>query len=627
MTNQSIQQDKMLARLDSKLSTLIDARSGPDIFVNNDPKGNLKITQTMIEDFLLNPTLGIYCIFGEELDVFQSVRAKLSWYCPRVIDSSGLSSGKSLNMFWTFNLRCILMEGRIAGVYYPSWSQGQKIFWKYYPIYFRKSAIFRAQVGRMNADQSKVEGKAQVMGTSCWSMEYRNGSQILMPAGSFATDSKTQAGLRLNDLGIDEINKIAATGSTGIDDQLIGRCTIKTFNKAHPIWQNHQLFLSTAEDTMHPGYERYKSFKKKEESGDPHFSTFSFCFKDYSDQLGADGQPFTVHREDTIMADLQMNKSPSSYMQEALGIWSANGKAFYAQEYIDNAFTSGRERNVQVVTGRESDQYAKTKPCYYFMGIDPAPAQKNKADDGAIVVLRASPRGDTESEDPRDWNLDWVWAYRVRNADAAQWAAIIHRKELSFGFAGLMMDPGGGGQWVRLELKKGIQKISGTDTPVTPIAIPEEEEEFYVQAKFTLSMFRMMDPAIQSKWGTMQLINQDGLYDKVHSEFQEAWLLGCFGLPRPAKDVPKEEFETWSAEKVSALDLIQTMARQITSINVKTDEFGGTKFSKNGAKQFICKGRKDFAYAGMYAHVKFLTWLKAHGDEFVIPEEDAAMCG
>ena len=617
----------MQSRLLGRLETALVAAKGPDIFINNEPKGNLKITQMMVEDFMFDPVKGIYCIFGEQLDAFQSVRAKYSWYCPRMMDSSGLSSAKTLNLFLTFNLRCVLMEGRIAAVYYPSWSQGQKIFWKYYPIYFRKSTIFRAQMGRMKADQSKVEGKAQIMGPSCWSMEYRNGSQILLPAGSFVQDAKTQSGLRLHDLGIDEINKIAAMGSTGIDDQLIGRCTMKNFNKEHPIWQNHHLFLSTAEDTMHPGYERFKNFRKTGEAGDPTYATLSFCFKDYSHLLGSDGRPYTTYREDAIMRDLKMNKSRSSYAQEALGIWSDNGKAFYAQEYIDNAFRWGKERGVQVVTGRESDAFAADeKPCYYFLGADPAPAQTTKADDGALVVLRATPKGDVESEDIRDWNLDWVWAYRVRKADAAQWGAIMHRKDRSFKFAGIMMDPGGGGQWVRMELKKGMQNISGNPTPVIPIACPEDEAEMPSQGNFVLSMFRMMDPAIQKMWGDMQLVNLDGLYDKVHSEFQEAWMLGMFGLPTPIKDMPKSEVSGWSIEKVAALDLIETMAKQITSINVKTDELGGTKFSKNGAKQFICKGRKDFAYAGMYAFAKFMAWLRDHGDEFIIPEEDAAMC-
>ena len=121
-------------------------------------------------------------------------------------------------------------------------------------------------------------------------------------------------------------------------------------------------------------------------------------------------------------------------------------------------------------------------------------------------------------------------------------------------------------------------------------------------------------------------VDIDNLYDVAHSEFQEAWSMGLFGLPPKVVDVPKETIRSWPEERASALALLEIMAKQITNINVRTDELGNTKFTKNGAKQFIAKGRKDFAYAGMYAFAKFMAWLRDHGDEFIIPEEDAAMC-
>jgi hypothetical protein len=323
---------------------------------------------------------------------------------------------------------------------------------------------------------------------------------------------------------------------------------------------------------------------------------------------------------------MKMNKSRASYLQEALGIWSDNGKAFYAQEYIDNAYRYGMDRRVTPVTSRPDDYFAqKNNQCYYFMGADPAKADTAKADDGALVILRATPKADKTSNEPRDWNLDFVWAYRVRKADAPQWAGIIHKKVEHFRLDGIMLDPGGGGMWIRPELKKSKQVIEGIERDVIPIACPEDEPEMPTTGKFILSMFKIMDTCVQRAWGSMQLANIDNLYDVIHSEFQEAWALGLFSLPPKVRDMPRSEVATWSAEKLDASNLIDLMAKQITSINVKTDENGGTKFTKNGAKQFVCKGKKDFAYAAMYSYAKFLTWLREHDDELSLQGEDEAM--
>ncbi len=628
MPSQLHREKLMKQRLLEKVENAMAKMTGIQINVPSIPR-RLAISSSLIDEFLLDPVMGIYVVFNEVLDEFQKVRARLSWFTPRLMDSSGLSSAKTLNLFLTFNLRCVLMEGRIAAVYYPSWGQGQKTFWRHYTNYLKKSAIFRAQVGRMSADQGKVEGKAQLKGPSCWSMEFRNNSQILLPAPGFLQDAKTQAGLRLNDLGIDEINKVAAMGTTGIDDQLIGRCTLAVYNKNHPVWQNKHLFLSTAEDTMHPGYQRFKNFKEQADNGNPEYAVFSGSFKDYSNLLGSDGRPFKIHREDNIMRDLRINKSRSAYLQEALGIWSDNGKAFYAQEYIDNAMRYGADRQVCVVLNRDEDPEAKRhgENCFYFLGADPAKADTQKADDGAMVVLRAVPKAEVGSQEVRDWFLDFVWAHRIRKADATQWSGIIHRKEEDYRMAGIMLDPGGGGLWIRPELRKGVQLINGQMRNMVPIASPEDERDMPIRGKFILSMFKLMDPSIKKTWGDMKLANIDGLYDVAHTEFQEAWSLGLFNLPPRIKDLPKDATKDWPAERLEAYELLETMGKQIVSINLKTDENGATKFTKNGAKQFMAKGRKDFAYAGMYAYIKFLTWLKDHGDDFNVSKDDEEMCG
>jgi hypothetical protein len=60
--------------------------------------------------------------------------------------------------------------------------------------------------------------------------------------------------------------------------------------------------------------------------------------------------------------------------------------------------------------------------CVLLSGIDPAPAQGKKSDDGAIVILRARPRPgiETPGENVSDWLPEFVWAYRLRGKTRAR---------------------------------------------------------------------------------------------------------------------------------------------------------------------------------------------------------------
>ena len=259
-----------------------------DIYTPAIPR-HLKITQTMLEDFITNPVMVANFIFKEKLDAFQRVRLKICHWTPFCMDSSGLSSAKTRGMWNISNLRCLMFPGHVAGVYYPNFESGKRIYWRYFREVALKSEFFRAHIGRerVYGMDGKAEEMAKAMdrGPSCWVFQYKNESTVLMPAPNFLQGAKTQAGQRFNDLWVDEWTKVEAVPGKGegIDDQLVGRCTRESFNKHHPVWRNHMLFLATAEDTMHPAHARYMDFLKEHRAGNPFYYCFSFCFKDYSD--------------------------------------------------------------------------------------------------------------------------------------------------------------------------------------------------------------------------------------------------------------------------------------------------------------------------------------------------------
>lgn len=577
----------------------------------------------MIDDFMINPVLGAEVIFGEKMDEFQKCRAKTYWFVPRVIDSSGFSSFKSRTFFVIFNLRLILMADRRAGVYYQNFDAGQRVFWQYYDFFQRRSALFRAQIGRMGADLSEVEGKGTLKGASSWKCHYRNASLLTLPAPSFLKKSDTQAGDRFNDLGIDEYTKIERSGTTGIDDQLIGRTTRANFNQDHPIHTNHHLFLATAEDMNHPAYERVSMYRKKIDKGDPDYALISFNFKDMSDRISDSGKSFRrQHRESKVLTDLQEKLSTEKWLGEGLGIWARKGRGWYSGEAIERCVDIGRVTNFAPMVRRSEDPHDNDE-VRYFNGSDPAKADTKKADDGALVTLRSAPRIPNAGDNLRHWDLRFVHAYKVRSAGPSQWSGIMHKKNLDFIYTGIMMDHGGGGIWIRPELAKSKQLFGDVETDVTPIVVPGDVTVSH--GNYCLAMFSKGDDLCRKKWPDIK--GDDNLIDAAHSEMKEAIDLGLIAWPKPKSEWSKEEFDSWSLEKQWALQLLDLSRRQLEGITVLTDNEGRHLLNKNNARTFMAKGKKDFAYACIHAFARFLIWLKCGEHEYNVPEEDAAMCG
>lgn len=594
-----------------------------NVLISTSPK-HLRITETMICDFLFNPVLGAEILLNQKLDEFQKVALKICWWVPRVMDSSGFSSSKTKRMTVLSVLRCLLLSDRHAGVYYQVFNTGQKTYWSELRRLEGQSKYLRAAVGRIDSE-TETEHKGKKMGPSCWTCEFKNGSQIMMPAPGFLQDAKTQASLRLNDLYIDEWTKIVATGSTGIDDQLIGRATRAVFNQHHPIWANHHLFLATAEDTMHPGYDKYKNFKKEVDRGNPDYAIFSFSFKDYSNLPCSDGLSFREKFRDVkALRDMKTNKSAAGYLQEGLGIWSQNGKGWYSQDLMDQAYAAGVDRQSKVMISADED--TDKENVFYFLGADPAKADNKKSDDGALIVIRAKPLV-TNPRGARDWDVRPCWAYKVRRADGPTWSGLIHRKHQQFRFSAIGMDYNGGGQWIRPELAKKEQKIRDVAVKVDPIFCVEDEAVM-ITGQPILIMFSRSDRKIQNLWGDMVMRGEDNLVDKAHTELLEAFQTGSISLPPRIQDTDKQVVGGWSEEKQWAAKMLELMVKQLQAVSIQTNPDGSTYYSKNGARAFSAKGRKDFAYALKYAYTAFLSWLQSRDlEDFAVPDEDSDMCG
>ncbi len=587
--------------------------------------GRLRITQTMIEDTICDPVMTAKVIMGYELDIFQKARLRYYWWVPDVIDESGFSTGKTLVDFIYVNLRCIIIGNftglpHEAGVYYPTFETGKNALWPYFGRC--RAPIFRAHLGSTEDDMaSNKREKKKSEASSCYKAFYKNGSVLRMPAPSFMKNASSAASLRLNTLLVEEWTHIDS-GSDGINQQLIGRVTQDSFNRDHPIWGNHRTFTAPAKPISHPSYRRVQLHRQEMRKGNPSFHYIRWCYKDWSSRRCRSGKPFKVeYRDEKTIRRMKVNLETADFEGEALGVRRKSGKGWYSDEVVYPCIRLGQELDINPVISRASDKW-DSEFTFYFGGGDTAPAQGRKSDDGAIVTLRARPkalrlapppqrRGRPEamtlSRMPGDWDLALVYGERVRKASARKWAGKLHALHQAFRFTKIMIDHGGGGQWVQPDLRLHKQEIDGIETMCRPITTLEDTLVHDSEAERILIMASRGDYLLREAWPGLQ--GDDNLVHKLHVELKMLLERQELALCPPIEDRENPAWKQWGEREKWALKILSQLRNQLAQIVTLTDKEGKLQYTKNNALQFDSTGKKDFVSAASFAVAAFLIWL------------------
>jgi hypothetical protein len=428
----------------------------------------------------------------------------------------------------------------------------------------------------------------------------------------------------------------------GIDQQIIGRVRAVSRNQHHMLWGNHIIFTATAESTLHPAYTRVKQFQKEIDSGNPNYAMITACFKDFSNvrtetairmEVLADGHRQLTSRLGKSFREVVPNwntikmlkgRSRAHFQREGLGLWARDTKGFYAEEDLERCVQAGIAMGLEPECTRNNS----LGEVHYFEGIDAAPAQSKKADDGAKVVLRLRPRpglGRPPTSVNSDWLFEFVWGYRVRGERprpgqedeyyfaqrAGDWSGLIHQKHQHFNFDGIMMDSQGGGQLIWPELNKTQQRINGVDRAVTPIATVDDSS--VGNAHLILCLF--LREHCELVWPILNP-GVDSLYTSAHNALRDMVQHAEVLFPKPYNDRPGTETAGWAVEKKWALKMLDEVRRQLANVHVATKDTGEWDLTRNGAFRFSAMGKKDLAYAALFALVRALIWLKAGELEF-----------
>jgi hypothetical protein len=655
---------------------------------------HLRITPTMVDDFLYDPVMGAYVLMGIKLDVFQACRLRIMWWTPNVIDSSGFGTGKSLGFWLLVQLRAMIIGDQHICAYYQTFQAGKDIFWPYYTTFDRRRApIFDAQLGKLD-EEGDVDGKDNTRGPACYKQYFKNDSLVMMPAPNWFQEAKGQAGQTFNMVGIDEWTKVETMTKKstrvvnekgdavgGINQQILGRVRRRSWNQFHPIWGNHRVFMATAESPQHPGYRRYRNFLREIQAGNTDYAVFTSCFKDFSNLpeetdiriddcpdckkdreahapsprpspapageggptpcgtcqgegralLSVKGKPMKEAIPDwKTISTLKTELTTAHFKREGLGLWARDTRGWYSEEAIEKCVALGFTNNLQPEISRN----ASLGDVYYFLGYDPAPAQKQASDDAALAVLRARPRpglGTPPTSNLGDWLCEYVWAYRMRGetklhakmdgvlfaSTTSQMSGRVHACHRQFSLNGVLMDVGGGGNLIVPELNKGKQLINGVMMETPPIACPDDDT-VGTNAELILNLFRRGDRGISTIWPLLK--GDDNLAEAMHVAFQEAVDHLHVSFPLPFKERPGPTTADWEPERRWALINLDEARRQLMNIQALMNDDGTWAMTKNNARQFTAVGRKDLAYACIFAWVRFLIWLQI--GEFEYQQDD-----
>ncbi len=318
-----------------------------NIHVSSSPR-HLRLTQTMLEDFLWDPVLAASVFWPDaELDVFQRVALKLMWLVPVTMDASGVSTGKTFRNFLYAQLRAMLVpnenSGHSVGVYFPVFGNGKASFWRYYSASFVQTPLFRAQVGRFDQGTETTK-KGITSQPDCYYCYFKGGGSVALPAPSMDKDAATQKSRRFNTLILEEFTETDEKGNA-IDEELLKRTTAESWQSQHPVWQNHIKYSGHAESSVHASYPRYAQLMREVRKGMPDRAHFAFSYKDYSDLPRKNGKTFQSLRE-AAEGSLDLAASTSSATKRLcgdFGIWARAGSAFYPPGVLEQAADLGRQ--------------------------------------------------------------------------------------------------------------------------------------------------------------------------------------------------------------------------------------------------------------------------------------------
>ncbi len=274
----------------------------------------------------------------------------------------------------------------------------------------------------------------------------------------------------------------------------------------------------------------------------------------------------------------------------------------------------------------------KIKHLHFFLGADTAPSESQTSDDGALVIAAAWPKHPPvelpdrnrhwSEEDkpllpalPADWHFGYVYARRVtwkNKLSGRQWSGLIHDLHRRFQFSGIMMDPGGGGIWVKREMIDTHQVINGAVTEVVPLGDTEGDAFKVARGNFIVHLFKRGDPGIDKYWPMLagdEMLNDAG-YSMLKSDFENSEILMVPPIEHWMGQEHRQWFDSRPNELQRAIECLDAIVAQMAVFYIETGDDDIPKTTARGAKMFGSIGKKDLLSAALFSRTMFQVWLR-----------------
>lgn len=555
-----------------------------------------EISSNLGRRLIANPVMALKVIMGAELDVFQAARFKHWWFCPWVMDHSGVSTGKSEMAFLFIMLRLILLplaaprKPRIATVYYQSQGTAEEVFLPKIEEYMLKSRIFENQIRRQHAGKFWKEKKNVIV------VEMREGGWCEIPAGDFMKDSQNQASKRFNDLLIDEGAMIDTLGK-GVNKQLLQRNTRECFNPNHPVHANHTLFLGHAESPHHVYHERYANARKKwRKQGSQNHATITSSYKDFKGVFHQRyGQDVAKKAAEQYLTDLDAAEHAQIYD----GLWKLGGKGIYSETLRENILSAICNIHLRRMS----------QDTIYVLGWDTAPSLNPGADLSSPVVWAADPVHVIPEESAPGYYRVGNQMFFVRavygdtllpGANVDEKSGIVHKLHRAFGFSAIVMDPLGGSAEVYQKMRESRQFIDGRwEENCTGLCTPAEAFE-WPMAQPLVYFYKRGEPLFASSFGEKYVADNSGPIDFAHRHVSSMFRRGEVAWPMSVSKMSVQQHGMLSPDEAEVLVEMEKILLQFGNIAIRTKKDGTPELSEKGFQMFKNSGKKDGAMASIY---------------------------
>jgi hypothetical protein len=554
-----------------------------------------EITATMVEDMLFDPILAAKVLLRIKIPPHEELRILWMWSTYYTSDDSGFSTGKSWTLALIAALRSILMRNRVSGILSKTFAQGKLIFGNL-DRWYVSAPLFRTCIKHHGSKPRLVHGG------DAWQAFFRGGSEIRVLPPSFLQESERIKSERWHDGYFDEwvtYGNFAAFNTT-----VIGRVTNTNYFPDCPVRQNHIHLASTPGFQHEPSYQMIKRVDYQLAIKNKDYGRFTVNYRHIPKKPAWN---FLLNRK-TIF-HMQTNNPKGIVRGEVDGLWEKDSGSYYNSDAVQAV----RMKSMPLIRARMAAGE------WYFGGGDVArgggdTVSANQGDDFAFSVLRVV------NNIPH-----LILTIRKSKVTADQMSAIIHKINRLFGLSLIVLDPGGGGLFVRDKLRESMQLIDNAPMVCSPILTPLDTSGTI--GSEILSFFARGDYFIERAWGKMA--SDSVLINRLHQEVKASIEQGKMVLPGEW-DGWKNEFKMfdvgakreWLNRNASSMpeEEVLKAERDLTVLQLVHVDYARDKnqiplIDSFGMYDFKSKKKKDAAYSFIYSYMAFLLhrWLVESG--------------